>query len=256
MIDSHCHIHMVDYALDATRELEAAKKKGVENVIVIGEGSDDSQRALEFAIENNAYAAIGLHPHNADLGETELNKVLSLANHDRIIAIGECGLDYFYLNSSKQGQKKILRFHLEAMINHGLPGVFHVRGSKEKPYDAFADFFKILADFPKTGGVVHSFSATEKELAMIIGRDLSVGVNGIATFTKNAEQLSALSKIPIEKLLLETDSPFLSPAKYRGKTNSPRYLNEIAKFLAKHRNEPVAELREHTRKNTKKLFAI
>ncbi len=254
LIDTHCHIHLADYGLDVEEVLQNTKDSQVEALMVVGTSARDSQLAIEFAASHdNCWATVGLHPHDSKLGTTELKKLEELASMPKVVAIGECGLDYYYSHSPKEVQIKALEFQMKLSLKHGLPMVFHVR-------DAFADFWSVYdahnSKKQPIRGVIHSFSASSADLEAIMKRDLYVGLNGIMTFTKSADQLAAARVVPLNRLLLETDSPFLTPPPFRGKVNQPAYVELVAKFLAEERGETLAELSEVTSQNAIKLFGI
>lgn len=249
LIDTHCHIHSKDYKLDADEVIEAAKSDGVTKLICVGTDEADSKGAIKFSSERqNVWATIGLHPHDAKLGQDTYNELAKLINQD-VIAIGECGLDYYYNYSEKRDQEVALHFQLALAQEHDLPMIFHIR-------DAFDDFWPIFNQYPKTRGLVHSFTAGREELDQILSRDLLVGLNGIMTFTKAEIQLSAAKAIPLSSLVLETDAPFLTPAPFRGKINEPKQILQIAKFLSDLRGESLEELAMATTSNAEKLFNI
>lgn len=251
-VDTHCHIHLRDYALDTKEVLEAAHADGVSRLICVGCTLVDSEDAVAFAGQHDGvWASIGLHPHEADRyidDETALQQFRSLADKPKVVAVGEIGLDYYYNHSSREAQQQLLRFQLALAAEHKLPVIFHVR-------DAFEDFWPIYDEFrPK--GVIHSFSAGRKELDQIMQRNLYVGLNGIMTFTSDAEQLEAAKAVPLEKLLLETDAPFLTPKPFRGTICQPKHVRVTAEFLSSLREEPLAALAESTSRNAAKLFAL
>ena len=163
------------------------------------------------------------------------------------MAIGECGLDYFYEHSPKEAQIQVLRFQLELAQKHNLPLVFHVR-------EAFQDFWPIFDEFPGLRGVVHSFTAGQKELDEIVARGLYVGLNGIVTFMKRPEQLDVIKAVPLENMLLETDAPFLTPVPYRGTICEPKHVRVTAEFLSTLLARPLEEIAAHTTRNAETLF--
>ncbi len=165
----------------------------------------------------------------------------------KVVAIGETGLDYYYSHAPKEDQRKLLRFQLAVATEHDLPLIFHVR-------EAFTDFWQVLDDYPGVRGVVHSFTAGRAELEQVLKRGLFIGLNGIVTFTKSEEQLATAKMVPLDRLLLETDAPFLTPVPYRGKICQPKYVVEIAKFLAELRHESLGELAQATTRNARTLF--
>lgn len=252
LIDTHCHLQFDKLAQRAEAIIDDAKSAGVGRLICVGTTVDDSQQAIEYAASyNNIWAAVGHHPHDAkdfDLKNAP-TKIKALLKQPKIVAIGETGLDFFKNYSPPLEQEKLLRLLIEVGLTTSLPFIFHVR-------EAFDDFWRIYDSYPKMRGVVHSFSASEKELDQILSRGLYVGLNGIMTFTKDERQLAAARKVPLDKLLLETDSPFLAPAGARGQTCEPKHLAMTAEFLAELRGESLADLAEQTTKNAEELFGL
>jgi TatD DNase family protein len=253
LVDTHCHIHFPDYELDPEEVIQNAKKAGVTRLLCVGCTLTDSQLAIEMAARHdNIWATIGLHPHEAKEyvhDDHALQQFRDLASKPKVVAIGETGLDYHYMHSPKKDQEKLLRFQLDLAQEHNLPLVFHVR-------EAFDDFWKIFDDYKNVRGVVHSFSAGKKELDEVLKRGLYVGLNGIITFTKFAEQLEAARAIPLDRLLIETDAPFLTPAGHRGTVCEPKHAQVTAEFLSNLRNESLEELAKATTKNARQLFKI
>lgn len=265
LVDTHCHIHEAagddDVAAkwhkagirDAVPLLAAAKTAGVTRVVCVGCTVADSNLAVDFAQRQpGAWASIGIHPHEAQryLHEARsLEEFAALATRPKVVAVGECGLDYFYNHSPKAAQERMLRFQIELALQHNLPMIFHVR-------EAFDDFWPVFDSYPGIRGVVHSFTAGERELAHILERGLYVGLNGIMTFTKHVKQLDAAKAVPLKRLLLETDAPFLTPQPLRGTINEPKHVQEVAKFLAELRGETLADLTAATTTNARQLFGL
>lgn len=253
LIDTHCHIHFPDYQLDPLEAIANAQAAGVVKLLAVGCTLPDSKGAVEFAARHdNIWASIGLHPHEGSdyvHDHRALQQFHSLASRPKVVAIGETGLDYHYMHSSKEDQEKLLRFQLDIAVEYDLPLIFHVR-------NAFDDFWKIFDKYKGLRGVVHSFSAHHKELTEILERDLYVGINGIMTFTKDKEQLQAAKEVPLKKLLLETDAPFLTPAPYRGTICEPKHVFSTAEFLAELRGEELEQLASASTANAEHLFKI
>jgi TatD DNase family protein len=253
LFDTHCHIHFPDYQLDPEEVIDNAKEAGVTRLMVVGCTLPDSKLAVEFAKRHdNIWAAIGLHPHEGSEyihDDIALQQFRDLANKPKVVAVGETGLDYYYMHSSKEDQEKLLRFQLDLAVEHDLPLIFHVR-------EAFEDFWKIFDEYQGLRGVVHSFSAHPKELEEILARDLYVGLNGIMTFTKDKQQLEAAKAVPLKKLLLETDAPFLTPAPYRGTICESKHVLNTAEFLAGLRGEELDTLATASTANAMKLFKL
>ncbi len=178
----------------------------------------------------------------------------------RVVAIGETGLDYYYTHSPKADQQEIFQFQLNLAQEHDLPVIFHVRDDPKQAGagtgQAFDDFFAILSDFKGIRGVVHSFTANTTTLDKCLGMGLYIGLNGIMTFTKDSAQLEAAKAIPLDRLLLETDAPFLTPVPFRGTICQPKHVVETAKFISTLRQESLEELAAATTRNAGELFKL
>ncbi|MDZ7744712.1 MAG: TatD family hydrolase [Candidatus Saccharibacteria bacterium] len=262
-IDTHCHIHFPDYELDPEEVITAAKADGVKRLIAVGCTLRDSELGIKMAQRHdNIWASIGIHPHES--GEYvhdhhALQQLRGLGKEPKVVAVGETGLDYHYMHSSKSDQQKMFRYQLDIAKEHNLPLIFHVReaaASSEDAGQAFDDFFEILDDYKGIRGVVHSFSSNRGNLSRILDHGLYVGLNGIMTFTKDQEQQAAAKAVPLEKLLLETDAPFLTPVPYRGTICEPKHVVVTAKFLSDLRGETLEELAAATTHNAKELFKL
>lgn len=258
LVDTHAHIHLDEFKDDVDDVINRAKINDVKIIITVGIDEIDSKKALEFCYLKDSsgidlYASAGIHPHEASRGDDSLLTLKELAiggGYDgKLVAIGECGLDYYRNNSSRIDQIKALEFQLQLAVDAELPVIFHVR-------DAWDDFFSIIKNFNNTRGVVHSFTGTIHEAKQVLKNNLYFGLNGIMTFTKDSEQLEAVKYIPKDKILLETDCPFLSPEPNRGKRNEPANIEYIAKFIAKLRGDKFSEISEYSTTNAKALFTL
>lgn len=269
LTDTHCHIQsagLTDLGEASTRRLwqkadgitadqvvARAAEAGVSRLLCVGCELEDSRLAVEFAAERpNCWATIGLHPHEAEHyagRQDKLRDFASLADRPKVVAVGECGLDYYYEHSPKAAQVEILEFQLDLARKHDLPLIFHVR-------EAFEDFWPIFDRYSGLRGVVHSFTDSADNLAQALERGLYIGVNGIATFAKDEALLEVYKRIPLKKLLLETDAPFLTPTPYRGKVNEPKYVGTIAEFLAELRGDDRDILVSATTGNARQLFGL
>lgn len=270
LIDTHCHIQSAGLKRGerVTRELwakapeltpdllaEAAASAGVTRMICVGCDLDDSRLAADFArTREDCWASIGIHPHEAKhyAPHSEGDRIIefaALAHEPKVVAVGECGLDYYYGHSPKADQVKVLEFQIDLALEAGKPLIFHVR-------DAFDDFWPVLDNFKGVRGVVHSFTDSAKNLEKALENGFYVGVNGIATFAKDSALLQAYKSIPLDRLVLETDAPFLTPTPYRGNINEPRRLIAVADFLAELRGEKREELATATTRNARRLFGI
>jgi TatD DNase family protein len=253
LFDTHCHIQFADYPLETSSVLAAAETMGVTRLIAVGCALQDSQAAVEFATRHeNVWASVGLHPHEGARyvhDHHALQQFRDLVAKNKVVAIGETGLDYYYEHSPKKDQINLLRFQLDLATEHNLPLIFHVR-------DAFKDFWPIFDDYKGLNGVIHSFTSNIADLEQILSRGLLVGLNGIMTFTKDIGQLEAAKTIPLQNLVLETDAPFLTPVPFRGKICEPKHVRNVGEFLADLRGESLEILAKATTNNAKRLFGI
>lgn len=268
LVDTHCHIqeasadsggddHVRNRWLkggftDPARLIEEAVDAGVTKLMVVGCSLRDSQTAVRLAQQDErCSASIGIHPHESGvhLDEASMKEFAQLATQPRVKAIGEFGLDYYYNHSDKRDQLKLLEFQLDLAQKHNLPCIFHVR-------EAFDDFWSVYDQYKGVRGVIHSFSSNVQDLENVLARGLYVGLNGIMTFTKNPEQIQAAKRVPLQKLLLETDAPYLTPAPERSIICQPKHVRVTAEFLAGIRGESLDTLAYQTTQNACTLFGL
>lgn len=248
LVDTHCHIHDANYPLDIGDVLTRAHHAGVNQMICVGTSERSSQEALDFAKNHeHIYAAIGVHPHDTKEGYAAIGQLL--ATGEKPVAIGEIGLDYFYTHSPRELQIKALETQLDLARRYDLPVIFHVR-------EAFDDFWPIFDNFPGLRGVLHSFTDTQSNVDQAFARNLLIGVNGISTFTKDEAQRTMFAQLPLDRLLLETDAPFLTPVPYRGTVNEPAFVRNVAEFHAHIRNVDLDTVAQATSTNARALFAL
>lgn len=263
-VDTHCHLQFDKLAKNLDQVIKDAGNASVTRLVCVGTNVNDSQKAVSIAAAHeNVWATVGAHPHECkDFFEQKDSaaRLQDLLTKPKVVAIGEIGLDFYRNYSPKAEQEKLLRLQIEIGAPTGLPFVFHVRDAQHQDKSgvgqAWAKFFETIDSYPRLRGVVHSFSATTKELDEVLSRGLYVALNGIMTFTSDQAQLEAAKKVPKDKLLLETDAPFLAPSPHRGKVCEPRHILDIAKFLATLRNEDIKELAGYSTKNVRELFGI
>ncbi len=249
-VDTHCHLQFEGLINNIDQVLANAAGVGVSKMICIGTTLSDSAQAVKIArAYKNVWSAVGVHPHDAKETKVSQKKLEKLLVQPKVVAIGETGLDYYKNFSSKESQRELLKMHIQTGLKLDVPFIFHVR-------NAWDDFFEIFDWFCNIRGVVHSFSATTAELEEVLNRNLYVGLNGIMTFTKDEVQLEAAKLVPLNKLLLETDAPFLTPAPQRGEQCEPKHVVDTAKFLAKLRGESLKDLAAATTANAIKLFGL
>lgn len=267
IVDTHCHIHEIvgdkrDFTYQkwqkagvtyADQVIAEAREAGVNRLVCVGCDADDSALAVGFVQSRpNAWASIGIHPHEARRyagNSAELDRFAALATAGKVVAVGECGLDYFYEHSPKAEQLEILHFQLGLAQKHALPLIFHVR-------DAFDDFWPVFDQYKGLTGVIHSFTADKNVLKMALQRDLYIGLNGIMTFTKDPVQLEAAKEVPIDRVVIETDAPYLTPTPYRGTINVPKHARTNLEFVANLLGEQSSQFAAATTENAKRLFNL
>jgi TatD DNase family protein len=252
LIDSHCHLNYEGLAERQDEVLENARKAGVTGFLNISTRQREWGQIIAVAErEPDVWASVGVHPHEADahpdLGAAALAQA---AEHPRVIAIGECGLDYYYDKSDRAAQRERFHAHIDAARQTGLPLVVHTR-------DAEADTAEILAEAVREGGVtgvLHCFTGSADLARKGLGLGFYVSLSGIVTF-KNAADLQATAKwLPGDQMLVETDSPFLAPVPHRGSKCEPAFVADTARFVAELRGEDPEQLAETTTANFFKLF--
>jgi TatD DNase family protein len=253
LIDSHCHLNYAGLAERQDEVLANARANGVTGFLNISTRQSEWGDVLGAAERNaDVWATVGVHPHEADahpdLGAAAL---VEAASHPRVIAIGECGLDYFYDNSEREAQKDRFEAHIDASRQSGLPLVVHTRDAEE-------DTAEILARAVREGGVtgvLHCFTGTPDLARKALDLGFYISLSGIVTF-KNAKELQeTASWLPADRMLVETDSPFLAPVPHRGQTCEPAFVADTARFVAELRNEPPEALAETTTANFFRLFS-
>lgn len=253
LIDSHCHLNYPGLVEDEAGVIERASNAGVTAMISISTREAEWPAVIAGAERYaNVFATVGVHPHEADQHpETDVERLVAAAQHPKVVGIGESGLDYHYDKSDRQQQQISFRTHIAASRETQLPIVIHSR-------DAEADTINILKEDLGKGAfpmVIHCFTGSQQLADACLELGAYISISGIVTF-KNAIALQEVAKaIPADRLLVETDAPFLAPVPMRGKTCEPAYVAHTARFLAQLRNEPVEHVLEATARNTLSLFS-
>jgi TatD DNase family protein len=252
-IDSHCHLNYRGLVEDQAAVIARARAAGVNGMLNISTRENEWDDVIATAAaHDDIWASVGIHPHEADAHpEIDTEKLVKKAVHPKVVAIGETGLDYYYDHSDRVQQQMSFRAHIAASRETGLPLIVHTR-------DAEADTGAILADEMAKGrypGLIHCFTASEEFAEVALGLGLYISISGIVTF-KNAKELQSVTAIiPEDRLLIETDSPFLAPVPNRGKTCEPAFVSDTARFVAALRSVSVEHLAKTTSDNFKTLFA-
>lgn len=251
MIDSHAHLNDPAFKKDWSEVVERAKNAGVKLIINVGYDLKSSRRAVELA-ENlqELWAVVGMHPHNAKLWSEETRQsFVELTKHSKVLAIGEAGLDYHYDNSPRDVQRRVFREQLALAGELDLPVVIHSR-------EAAQDTLDILAEYPDVSCLLHCYSGSLESARIYEKMDHFFSFGGPITF-KNAHKLRQIvAGIPLERILLETDCPYLTPHPYRGKRNEPAHLPLIAEKLAEIHGCSVEDVVAQTEDNTRRFFRL
>ncbi|MFZ5561154.1 MAG: TatD family hydrolase [Pseudomonadota bacterium] len=252
-IDSHCHLDRLDLAAletDLAGALDAARARGVQHFLCIGVDLESLPSVLAVAdAHDDVSASVGVHPLHLDALEPEIQQLVELAAHPKVVAIGETGLDYHYDQEKPADQQRRFRKHIEAARRTGKPLVVHTR-------EARADTLAILREEGASRGVLHCFTEDWETARSALDLGFYISFSGIVTFA-NAKALREVArKVPLERLLIETDSPWLAPVPYRGKTNQPAYVADVARAVAELRGMEVEELGEQTSANFRCLFGV
>jgi len=252
LIDSHCHLNYAGLAERQGEVLDAARSRGIAGFLNISTRQREWNDVIAVADRNpDVWASVGVHPHEADAHpDLGARALVEAAKHPRVIAIGECGLDYFYDKSDRKAQRERFEAHIDAARQSGLPLVVHTR-------DAEDDTAEMLEDAVGQGGVtgvLHCFTGSAELARKGLDLGFFISLSGIVTF-KNAQDLQATAKwLPADQMLVETDSPFLAPVPHRGQKCEPAFVADTAAFVADLRGEPVEQLAETTTANFFRLF--
>lgn len=253
LVDSHCHLEYEGLVESQSDVLERARGAGVGAFLNISTKRAEWDQVVGTANSTpDVWASVGIHPHNADdHPDLKREELLEATRNPRVIGIGETGLDYYYDHSDRAEQQRLFRMHIDVARETGLPVIIHTRDAEE-------DTLAILADEMAKGAfpaLIHCFTASEAFGQAVLDLGLSISLSGIVTF-KNAKELQEVAKtVPQDRLLVETDSPFLAPVPHRGKTCEPGYVRDTAAFIADLRGETLDDLADYTTRNFYRLFS-
>lgn len=252
LYDTHCHINDKAFSQDMAEVIARAKEMGVKEMNVVGCDWESSLAAVEIAQkEQGIYAVVGVHPSDSHTYCDELEEALyNWAKEEKVVAIGEIGLDYHYPDTDKEVQAIVFRRQLKVAHEVGLPIVIHTR-------DAMSDTFKILKEERQPGdyqGVFHCYSGSYEDALIALKMGFYLGVDGPLTYPNSRKLPEIVKKIPLERLLIETDCPYLTPQQYRGKRNEPSYVMFVAEKIAQLRDITYEEVAKATTDNAHRLF--
>jgi TatD DNase family protein len=260
-VDTHCHLNFNDFDLDRDSVIERALSSGITRILIPGLDLETSKAAISLThINPEVYAAVGLHPNESrNWSANTIHELRILAADDKVVAIGEIGLDYYRDRSPKEHQQSIFKGQLELAAQMGLPVIIHNRDTSEDTLRILQEWHSLLVksglELAHRPGVLHSFSGDETFANEVIALNFKLGIAGPVTFTKKSENLQALVKtIKLEHLLLETDSPFLTPHPHRGKRNEPANVRIVAEKISELKGSPLDEIAKITTETANKLF--
>lgn len=251
LIDTHCHLNDKEFAPDFPAVLDRAAEAGVRYLLNVGFDIPSSQKAVEMAQKYpQLRAAVGIHPHDADTAtDVALAELQKLAKHPGVIAWGEIGLDYYYDNSPRDKQRQVFREQLRLARAADLPVSIHSR-------EATKDTLNILREEQPVRGIMHCFSGSRETAQICLDLGLYIAFGGAITF-KNAHRLrQVVAWVPLERLLLETDCPYLTPVPYRGRRNEPAYIRFVAEKVAEIKQCPVEKVAEVTTNNACRVLGL
>lgn len=248
MIDTHAHLNIPKYNKSIKEVVSEARAKGVKDIIVIGMDYPTSLDAINIAEEHNLYATVGIHPSYVDnSNHLELD---TLYQNEKVIAVGEIGLDFYWRDDNRLLQEQVFEEQLIKAIKLDLPVIIHVRNSFKETYELVKKYAG------KIRGVFHCFSSTLEDAYKVIKLGLYIGIDGPVTFKNNKELHELVKEVPLDKILIETDSPYLTPEPFRGKTNTPANVYYVAKRIAELKDISLEDVIEQTTQNAIKLFRL
>lgn len=249
LVDTHCHINNEKFIDDINEVIKRIENK-LEFCVNIGYDLKSSEETLDFTKKYKfIYGAVGVHPTDIGIYSNEVEKKLEIiAKNKKIVAIGEIGLDYYWMTESKEKQKEIFKRQLELAEKLNKPVVIHSR-------DAIEDTVEILKNYPNIRGIIHCYPGSV-EIAKILMDRFYFGIGGTLTFKNSKKLVKVVKEIGLDKLVLETDCPYLTPEPFRGKRNEPIYVEYVAKKIAEIKEIPLEEVIRVTTENAKKIYRI
>lgn len=252
LIDTHAHLDYDRFDDDRAEVIENAYQSGIKKIINIGADIESSRKSVQLAKEYDfIYAAVGMHPHHAeDFGPDSYAEFKELAQAEEVVAIGEIGLDYHYDNSPRKKQQEVFKEQLKLAQELELPVVIHSRDAKE---DSLGILKEYAADLK---GVMHCYGYDLPTAKEVFELDFYLSFGGIITFNSTSGVRKMIKKLPLEKIILETDAPYLTPEPHRGKRNESKYVKEVADKMAEIKDIAVAKVEEITTKNAEELFNL
>lgn len=253
LVDSHCHLDRLKldkYDGHLPSAIEAATESGVEKLLCVGISLENREAVVRIAEDfDQVYASVGVHPLDVKAGLASVDQLVDWSKHPKVVALGESGLDYYYSKDDQSEQQKSFSIHLQAAKEAELPLIVHTRSARQDTLDLIQEHGCL-----ESAGVLHCFTESWEMAKAAMDMNYYVSLSGIVTF-KNAEELRDVAKkMPMDRLLVETDSPYLAPVPYRGKPNEPAYVRQVAEFLAELKGIDYERFVETTGENFHRLF--
>lgn len=258
-LDSHCHVTSERFGPDRDAVLERAFASGVETLVSIGSGYGAEGNAAAIALaetDPRIFATAGVHPHDAEgFGDEDRRLLRTWLDHERVVAVGECGLDYYYMNSPRPAQRAVFAEQVGLARERGLPVSIHVRSEDESAYDELLEIW-VAEGHHALEGVLHCYTGSLAFARRALDEGLSVSFSGIITFKKSAALRDVARAIPRDRLLVETDAPFLAPEGHRGQRNEPAWVPLVGATLAELHGCSLEEIARATTQNARRLFRL
>lgn len=253
LVDTHAHLDFPRFDEDRKEVIERAIDGGVKTIVNIGSDMTSSRNSVELSRRyNEIYSVVGIHPHNADSFNLNVSKKLkSLSENKKVVAIGEIGLDFHYDNSPREKQKQAFRAQLRLAKSLDLPVVIHTRDADEETLEILKE-----ENADKIGGIMHCFASDKKMAKEILDLGFYIAFGGLITFKNLANLREVVKEVPMNKILVETDAPYLTPDPYRGKRNEPLYVKYVVKKIAEVKGLSEEEVAKKTTENAKKVYNI
>ncbi|QFT54702.1 TatD family hydrolase [Microbulbifer sp. THAF38] len=253
LVDSHCHLDRLKldkFDGDLDTVLEFARSRGVGKFLCVGISLDNADAVVEIASKyEDVVCSVGIHPLDVESGLAGVDQLIEMAGRPKVVALGETGLDYYYSTETKETQQQSFIAHLQAAGQVGLPVIVHTRDAREDTIQLIRQHGNL-----QTAGVLHCFTESWEMAKAALDLNYYISLSGIVTFKNAGDLRDVARKLPLDRLLVETDSPYLAPIPYRGKPNIPAYVREVAEFIAELRGISYEQLAEITTENFLRLF--
>jgi TatD DNase family protein len=251
LVDTHVHLNSSKFKDNVKEVIQRALDNDVKKMIVVGYDHPTNKRAIELAEEYDfIYATVGFHPTEAkNINDSDKDRLLSLLSHPKVVGIGECGLDFYWDKEHIDAQIEIFKWQIELSITHKLPLIIHMRDASEATYN-------VLSEYNNIKGIMHCYSGSAEMAPLFMDLGLHISLGGPVTFKNGRVPKEVAKVVPLDRLLIETDSPYLSPHPFRGKTNEPARVKLVAEEISKIKEVPYKKIAEITTKNALHLFNI